>query len=186
MADPTSPLLDIYLKEYDKLKSEQADRIGFRDNLIYVTIAVISGLLAAAFGDPPNHTVLLVVPWAMLILGWTYLINDEKISAMGKYIRLTLDEKIKPLAGAAKTEALLGWEVAHRSDPRRGRRKIEQLIIDEITFVLPGVISLILYGMLTAALPTPPQAQVIMAVEAFVLAALGVEIVLYADLGKGR
>lgn len=186
MADTGLPLLDVYLQEYDKLKSEQLARIGFRDNLIYVTIVAISAILAVAFGDPPNHTVLLVVPWAMLILGWTYLINDQKITAIGQYLRLTLDEKIKPLAGVPTTEALLGWEVAHRSDKRRKRRKIEQLIIDEITFVLPGVISLILYGMLTAVQPLSPLVFIVIGLEVFVLVFLGAEIYVYADLARGR
>ena len=184
MADKESALLDVYLQEYDKLKSEQLARIGFRDNLIYVTIVVISGILTVAFRDPPNYTVLLVLPWAMLILGWTYLINDEKISAIGKYIRLTLAEKIQALLGDVQLEALLGWEIAHRSDKRRGRRKLEQLLIDEITFILPGLVSLGLYWLLT---PAPLlAAQIVMIVEVLLLIFLGVEIVVYSDQGKGR
>lgn len=31
-------ILEIFFKEYDNLKSEQAQRIGFRDNLLYVTL----------------------------------------------------------------------------------------------------------------------------------------------------
>ena len=185
MADQPSPLLlDIYLKEYDKLKSEQADRIGFRDNLIYVTIGVISGVLSFAFANAANSIALLIVPWAMLILGWTYLVNDDKISAMGKYIRLTLVDNIKPMLGQAKLEALLGWEIAHRSDKRRSRRKIEQLIIDEITFVLPGLVAMLLYWLLT---PAPPAAAIVATlIEVPLLLFLGTEIVIYADLAKGR
>ena len=183
MAD-TSLLLDIYLKEYDKLKSEQADRIGFRDNLIYVTIGVISGVLSFAFADAANTIALLIVPWAMLILGWTYLVNDDKISAMGRYIRLTLVDNIKPMLGEAKLEALLGWEIAHRSDKRRGRRKIEQLTIDEITFVLPGLVAMLLYWLLT---PAPPTAAIIATlIEVPLMLFLGAEIAVYADLATGR
>jgi hypothetical protein len=184
MADKESPLLDVYLREYDRLKSEQLARIGFRDNLIYVTIVVISGILTLAFRDPPNYTALLVIPWATLILGWTYLVNDEKISATGKYIRLTLAEKIQALLGEVQIEALMGWEIAHRSDKRRGRRKLEQLLIDEITFILSGLVGLGLYWQLTPAPPT--VAQIAMIVEALLLIVLGAEIVIYSDRSKGR
>jgi hypothetical protein len=30
-------MLNLYLQEYGKLKDEQIQRIGFRDNLLYVT-----------------------------------------------------------------------------------------------------------------------------------------------------
>ena len=43
-----NPMLDVFLREYDKVKGEQAARIAFRDNLVYVTLvsygAVISEL----------------------------------------------------------------------------------------------------------------------------------------------
>lgn len=88
-----SQLLDVHLREFDKLKSEQIARLGFRDNLIYVTIVAVSGILSFALTNLANYDALLLVPWATLILGWTYLVNDEKISAIGRYIRLTLVEK---------------------------------------------------------------------------------------------
>jgi hypothetical protein len=42
MADEQRQMLDVYLQEYGKLKDEQAQRIGFRENLLYVTLALIS------------------------------------------------------------------------------------------------------------------------------------------------
>lgn len=79
MTDYKSQLLDIHLREFDKLKSEQIARIGFRDNLIYVTIVAVGGILSFALTSLANYNALLLVPWATLILGWTYLVNDEKI-----------------------------------------------------------------------------------------------------------
>ncbi|WP_187329296.1 hypothetical protein [Halomicronema hongdechloris] len=31
--------------------------------------------------DPTHYYALLVIPWVCLILGWTYVVNDEKISS---------------------------------------------------------------------------------------------------------
>lgn len=83
MTDYKSQLLDIHLREFDKLKSEQIARIGFRDNLIYVTIVAVGGILSFALTSLANYNALLLVPWATLILGWTYLVNDEKIPPSG-------------------------------------------------------------------------------------------------------
>ncbi len=177
-------ILEVYLHEYDKLKEEQTQRIGFRDNMLYVTLGVFGGILSFALSSKTNYYALLVIPWVCLILGWTYLVNDEKISAIGRYIRYTLVDKIKELAGNADIESIFGWEIAHRSDTRRLRRKIEQLFIDEITFVLSGIVALVVFWFL---FPQPPLAvNILCIVELILLIILAVEIIIYADLGVGR
>lgn len=70
-------MLDIYLKEYDKLKNERMQRIGFRDNLLYVTLVLFGTVLAFALSEKGNPDTLLVLPWVSLVLGWTYLMNDR-------------------------------------------------------------------------------------------------------------
>ncbi|BAT56808.1 integral membrane protein (plasmid) [Nostoc sp. NIES-3756] len=177
-------ILEVYLHEYEKLKEEQAQRIGFRDNMLYVTLGVFGGVLSFALSGNNNYYALLVIPWVCLILGWTYLINDEKISAIGRYIRYTLINKIQELTGNADIESIFGWEIAHRSDKRRFRRKIEQLIVDQITFVLSGIVALLAFWVLVSQ---PPLAvNILCVVELVLLIILAVEIVIYADLGVGR
>ncbi|MEH1945199.1 MAG: hypothetical protein V7L01_33980 [Nostoc sp.] len=177
-------ILEVYLHEYEKLKEEQAQRIGFRDNMLYVTLGVFGAILSFALSGSSNYYALLVIPWICLILGWTYLINDEKISAIGRYIRHTLVNKIQELTGNADIESIFGWEIAHRSDKRRFRRKIEQLIIDEITFVVSGIVALLAFWFLV---PQPPLAvNILCVVELVLLIILAVEIFIYADLGVGR
>ena len=94
MNDEQQKIFEVYFQEYSKLKEEQAQRIGFRDNLLYVTLALFGTVLAFALGDKANPYALLVLPWVSLVLGWTYLVNDQKISALGRYIRYTLVEKV--------------------------------------------------------------------------------------------
>jgi hypothetical protein len=182
-------MLEVYLKEYEKLKEEQTQRIGFRDNLLYVTLGVFGAIIAVAIpnkanDNQANYYALLVIPWVCVILGWTYLVNDEKITAIGRYIRLTLVEKVKEHTGNTDIESIFGWEIVHRSDNRRSRRKIEQLIIDQITFVGSGIVALIAFWLL---IPNPPLAVNILSfIELVLLVILGIEIVIYADLAKGR
>ncbi|MEQ8975554.1 MAG: hypothetical protein RIE73_34880 [Coleofasciculus sp. C1-SOL-03] len=177
-------ILEIFFKEYDKLKSEQAQRIGFRDNLLYVTLGVFGGVVSFAVSNPSNYYALLVIPWVCLILGWTYVVNDEKISAIGRYIRYKLVNKVKEHTGYGDLETLFGWEIAHRSDKHRKRRKIQQLIVDEITFVFSGIIALSAFWFLVAK---PPLGVTILSwVELLLLILLGVEMFIYADLAEGR
>ncbi len=184
MSEEQKRMLDVYLLEYEKLKEEQAQRIGFRDNMLYVTLGVFGAILSFALTGKNNYYALLVVPWVCLILGWAYLVNDEKITAIGRYIRLALVEKIKKQTASEEIESFFDWEIAHRSDKRRTRRKIEQLIIDEITFVVSGICALIAFCLLV------PQSHwtilLLCLVEFVLLIVLGIEIVIYADLAKGR
>jgi hypothetical protein len=183
--DQQQQILEIYFKEYDKLKSEQAQRIGFRDNLLYVTLGLFGGIITAiALFKPANYYALLVIPWICIILGWTYLINDEKISAIGKYIRRTLTQKIEKQTGHGDSESIFGWETAHRSDERRKRRKIEQLIIDEITFIVSGIVAVICFWLLVSNAPL--AVNILALIEILLLLILGWEIFIYADLAKGR
>lgn len=183
MSDKDS-ILEILLAEYDKLKSEQAQRIGFRDNLLYVTLGVFGAVVSFAVSNPSHYYALLVIPWVCLILGWTYVVNDEKISAIGRYIRYKLVDKVKEHTGYEDLETLFGWEIAHRDDIHRKRRKIQQLIVDEITFVASGGIALAAFWFLV---PQPPIGVTILSwVELLLLIVLGVETFIYADLEKGR
>jgi hypothetical protein len=183
MGDKDSTL-EVLLAEYNCLKAEQAQRIGFRDNLLYVTLGVFGAVVSFAVSDASNYYALLVIPWVCLILGWTYVVNDEKISSIGRYIRYKLVDKVKEHTGYGDLETLFGWEIAHRSDRHRMRRKIQQLIVDEITFVASGIIALGAFWFLAA---NPPVGVTILSwVELLLLIALGVETYIYADLGEGR
>jgi len=183
MNDP-KPILQIFIIEYQKLKDEQLKRIAFRDQIIYLTLGIFGGILSFALSNRTNFYALLVIPWVCLILGWTYVVNDEKISALGKYIRLTLTEKIKAQIDDSDIESIFGWEIAHRSDERRKRRKIQQLIIDEITFVFSGLVALFAFWSLGTNLPL--VIHIFCAFEIILLVVLGIEIIIYADLAKGR
>ncbi len=87
-----------------------------------------------------------------LFLDWTYLVDDEKISALDRYICLKLVNKIQQCTDNVDLESIFGWEIAHRNDGRRKRYKIEQLIIDEVTFVVSGIAGLIAFWSLVAQL----------------------------------
>ena len=80
-----------------------------------------------------------------------------------------------------KLNLYFGWEIAHKSDRRRKRRKIEQLIVDEIAFVVSGIVPLVAFY----NLERNSLALILVGIELVLLIILGVEIFIYADLAKG-
>jgi hypothetical protein len=127
----------LLLAEYDRIKEEQKNRIGFRDNLLYFTLAASTAVLAITV-QSGKAQLLLVVPVICLILGWTYLVNDEKISAVGCYIRDQLGPRLAELSGAHGP--VFGWEIYHRNNASRTMRKRLQIAVDLFTYlVLPMI-----------------------------------------------
>ncbi|MCU4748093.1 MULTISPECIES: hypothetical protein [unclassified Streptomyces] len=121
----------LLLAEYDRIKEEQKTRIGFRDNLLYFTLAASTAVLAISVQSGQTQ-LLLAIPAICLVLGWTYLVNDEKISAIGCYIRDRLGPRLAELSGAQG--AVFDWEFYHRGDASRTTRKRIQIAVDLFTY----------------------------------------------------
>ncbi|MFF3394248.1 hypothetical protein ACFYW1_25335 [Streptomyces sp. NPDC002669] len=127
----------VLLAEYDRLKEEQKTRIGFRDNLLYFTLAAVTAVVTVTVQSGQSR-LLLSAPAICLILGWTYLVNDEKISTIGYYVRDRLGPRLGELASAHAP--VFGWEVYHRNVAGRTTRKRLQTAVDLFTYlVLPMV-----------------------------------------------
>ncbi|MBM7081327.1 hypothetical protein [Micromonospora humidisoli] len=173
MADPDESAVRLLLVEYERLKDEQKTRIGLRDNLIYVTLAAMAAVITASLASKGHANLLLLLPPVSTVLGWTYLVNDEKVSAIGRYIRDHLTPDLDPTGKA------FGWERTHRSDERRRSRKILQLIVDLGTFCMPATAAVVIYW---ANGPYHWPFVVVSVVELAVALALACEVVRYADL----
>lgn len=181
MPDGEITVAKLLLVEYERLKDEQKTRIGFRDNLVYATLASMAAVTAATLNARGQANLLLLLPPVSVLLGWTYLVNDEKVSAAGQYIRTEITPRLSALVpdGAA----VFAWETFHRSDARRRVRKVLQLAVDLSTFCVAPLTALVIfwvYGSRTATF------MVVSLVEAIVVVVLAVHIILYADLRKHR
>ncbi|MDJ1642481.1 hypothetical protein [Streptomyces pakalii] len=166
----------LLMAEYDRLKEEQKTRIGFRDNLLYVTLAVmVTVLIGAAQTD--QSSVLLALPAATFILGWTYLANDQKISAIGSYIRNDLGPRLGDLAD--RNGSPFGWEPTHRRDGRRRQRKIIQCAVDLAAFGAVPLTVLIAFWVSGAA---TVLTVIVSVLETSAITVLAAQIVLYAEI----
>lgn len=135
--------VEVLLVEYEHLKKEQSSRIRVRDNLLYASLIAAASVLAVVHGSSNDFVLLLLLPPVSLILGWTYLINDQKVSAIGDYIRARLTPNISYVI---EYSDVFEWEIAHRSDPRRLSRKLMQLGVDLIAFCAVPVVALMVYA----------------------------------------
>lgn len=173
-------LLSIFLVEYSALKSEQNARIGFRDNLLYVTLGLFGGIMSFALTNEDGAIALLVIPWVCLVLGWTYIVNDEKISSSGDYIRTVLSKQIAKHIDPSSDVDFFGWERFHKIDARRIDRKRKQLLVDQMAFVLSGIIAISLFWIRK---PDPNLLNIfISGVEFICLVHLGLEIKSYTRI----
>ncbi|MFI8186706.1 hypothetical protein ACIF70_40425 [Actinacidiphila glaucinigra] len=75
---------ELHALEYERRKEEQVRRIGLRDNLIYVAVTAMAAIFGFAIQDHHRLHLLLAVCPAAVVLSWTYLANDQKITAIGR------------------------------------------------------------------------------------------------------
>lgn len=134
----------LLLAEYQSIKDEQKARIGFRDNLLYVTLTVVAAVIAAA-AQARQTSMLLALPPVCVVLGWTYLMNDQKISAIGAYVRDDLGPKLAAVAQPGGGFQAFGWETAHRGDTRRASRKAVQTAVDLTAFCAVPLAALVVF-----------------------------------------
>ena len=174
----------LLLAEYQVVKDEQKARIGFRDNLLYVTLAAVAALVAAA-AQTERASMLLALGPVCVVLGWTYLVNDEKISAIGAYVRGDLGPRLAELAAPDERAApgAFGWETAHRGDARRRSRKAIQCLVDLVAFCVVPLAGLVVFW---AAGEGSGLLVALSVVEAVAIAGLGCQVVWYArPFGSG-
>jgi hypothetical protein len=143
--------------EYQQLKEEQRLRIGIRDHLIYATL----GVLAMAVGgvvqlDSPK--LLLLTPPACMALGWTYLVNDDRITALGRHVQTVIGPQLAQLLDAGIP--VFGWEAAHRNDHWQRTRKRCQLAVDLLIFCTPALAALVVAWSFTT--PSPILAAIVL------------------------
>ncbi|MFJ8062564.1 hypothetical protein [Streptomyces sp. NPDC096142] len=165
----------LLLAEYQSIKDEQKARIGFRDNLLYVTLGVVAAVIAAA-AQAERASMLLALPPVCVVLGWTYLVNDQKISAIGAYVRDELAPSLAALAQPGGGFQAFGWETAHRGDRRRRSRKATQTAVDLTAFCVVPLAALAVFW---ADAPGGPLVAV-SALEALTVAGLAWQVVRYA------
>lgn len=128
----TPEITPLQIAEYEQLKSEQRTRRSTRDTLIYATLTALgaSTAMSLPITNRAGTLTLLMVPLICFALGWTYLRNNHKIAAIGRYLA-TLNPD--------------SWDTRRLHETGRRRRKIIQLTTDTLLFPSTGMTALALF-----------------------------------------
>ena len=170
----------VLVLEYEQLKKEQTTRIGHRDGLVYTTLAAVAAATAAAV-SARNLALLLLLPPVSVLLGWTHLDNDIKVSAMGRYVRESLAGRLTELSGAS--EPVFGWEIALRANRRRRAHKWMQLLVNLVMVTLIPFAALMVFWVQQ---PVQVGLLLVSIAEALLVLTLAVFVVIEADAGPAR
>lgn len=130
---------DLLMLEYEQLKEEQRLRIGTRDNLVYATLGALTVAIAGVI-QAHSPAMLLLLPPVCLVLGWTYLANDDRVTAIGLHVQNVIVPELATLA--APHGPIFGWERHHRADRRRRARKTAQCAVDLVIFCAGAPVAL--------------------------------------------
>lgn len=173
----TSELLELKKLEFEYLKKEQLVRIPKRDWLVYAVLGSSALVLALAL-NTKMLSVLLLQPPAAFLLGWIYLINDQKVSAIGAHIRFVLSAQLAGMLDVPQEE-IFTWETAHRCDQRRRSRKLLQLGVDLLAFCVSPILVVVV---VSSTQPGFTWLLGVAVVEAVAIVVLAWQFLLYAEL----
>ena len=122
--------------EYTTLKSEQLDRIKQRDGFLNLNVVAVGIVVAIAVRTDGSTSAWLLIPWITTIMGWAYLSNDDKVSAIARHIR----------AAPPTTGALHSWEVGPKGLLPVPVRRYADILIYLLSFAFPTPAAIILYA----------------------------------------
>lgn len=149
------------MDERPTLKSEQLERIKQRDTFLNLNIVALGVVTAVAQPGQRSGGVWLIVPWITTILGWAYLSNDDKISAIARHLRL----QVSPLDTASS------WETSRKGLLPLRVRWYADVTVFVLSFVAPTPVAIVLFAR-NATGPWPVAVWVIAALESSVTAGL--------------
>ena len=160
----------VLLAEYDRLKEEQSYRLQTRDTIINFAVVATGGL--AAFAINNESTVWLALPWVSTVFGWSYLMTEEKITALGRYVRHHLAPRLGP--------GTLRWESSKkRTTTLAGPHKAAQLVVNLLLFVAPALTAV---GLWTVTGDLAPGLVVLAVAEVVVALVLGFFFLAHSDV----
>ncbi|OJF79860.1 hypothetical protein NS14008_12475 [Nocardia seriolae] len=121
--------------EHPTLKSEQLERIKLRDTFLNLNIVAL-GVVTAVGLPGQRGGVWLIVPWITTILGWAYLSNDDKVSAIARHLRL----QVSPIDVSGS------WETSRKGLLPLRIRWFADVITFTLSFIAPTPAAITLYA----------------------------------------
>jgi hypothetical protein len=149
--------------EQAALKAEQLERIKQRDSFLNLNIVAVGVVTAIAVQGQRQAGAWLVIPWITVILGWAYLANDDKVTAIARHLADSLDPR----------SAAGSWETGAKGLLPPPVRRLADSVVFLFSFIIPTPVAVAMYVTGRSGMRTWfPQVVVIVGVEATVGAGL--------------
>jgi hypothetical protein len=149
--------------ELASLKAEQLERIKQRDGFLNLNIVAVGVITAIAVQGQRQAAAWLVVPWVTVILGWAYLSNDDKVTAIARHVT----------AGLAPAAAVRSWETGAKGLLPPAVRRVADGVVFVLSFVIPTPVAVAMYAVARSGTRTwAPHVVAILTVEVILAAGL--------------
>lgn len=148
--------------EHMTLKTEQLERIKQRDTFLNLNIVALGVFAAIAVQNQKQAAAWLVVPWLTAIIGWAYLSNDDKVTAIARHLTATVDTRT----------AALSWEAGQKGLLPLWVRRLAEVVVFLLSFVLPTPVAIALYATAYPETTWGPISLVVVIFEAIITACL--------------
>ncbi|WP_134129942.1 hypothetical protein [Kribbella pratensis] len=133
------------------MKSEQLERIKQRDSFLNLNVVAIGLTASLAIQLEGRQHAWLLIPWITTILGWAYLSNDDKVTAIARHLE----------QNAGISESLGLWESSTKGLTPSALRRTAEIVVFLIAFVAPTPVSVALYLSSSHADPIRPLSWIL-------------------------
>ncbi|WP_424410253.1 hypothetical protein [Microcoleus sp.] len=110
------PIIKVGLLEYDKLKAEQTQRIGFRDNLLYVTLGLFGTIVSFAASNWANYIDQLILDEITFVVSGIIALISFWVLVPGSGLAINILGGVELLL-----LLILGWEIIVYATLANGR-----------------------------------------------------------------
>lgn len=122
--------------ERPALRAEQLERIKQRDGFLNLNVVAVGTVGAISLSSPGRLPAILLIPWATAILGWAYVANDDKVTALGRHLYGILPAHQQAQSWEAGTKGYLPGAV----------RRSAEVIVFFLSFVVPTPASILIFA----------------------------------------
>ena len=118
------------------LRAEQLERIKQRDGFLNLNVVAVGTVGAISLSSPGRLPAILLIPWATAILGWAYVANDDKVTALGRH-----------LYGVLPThQQTQSWDAGNKGYLPAAVRRSAEVIVFFLSFVVPTPASILIFA----------------------------------------
>lgn len=160
-----------YLEEYKALRAEQTRRMSNQQNITYILVIVLAGILGFTYQIKPENEeafnyILLITPILSSALVFVYLDHDIMISRVGRYIHEKLREKV---AQVISSEDVWEWDEYHVMESRETLSSLSAIsFLSRFILLIIAIIGPLILFFIIVEKPYDEKQKILICIDLFV------------------